>query len=420
MKHYQILIIGGGTAGITIAAQLKRKDSSLQIAIIEPSEKHYYQPAWTLVGAGAFDFEDTEREEADYIPKGVDWIKDKATGIDPDMNEVTTESSGAFTYDYLIPVPGLVMVPELLPGLTEAMDKGVVCSNYTDPKHTWEVLQNFKGGNAVFTQPTTPIKCGGAPQKIMYMAEDYFRKKGIREKTNVLYATPGTVIFGVPAFAKTLNKIIQERDIIFKPFFAPVRIDAENQEIFFKYIKPGENKYSINGKSPLGEELTSDEEIKVHYDMLHLAPPQTSPKFIQESKVSIQEGPGKGWIDVDIHTMQHLRYPNIFSIGDVANLPTAKTGAAIRKQAPVLVENLLKLIKEGKVGEESYNGYSSCPIVTGYGKMLLCEFKYDNVQDSDPLITKFVDTTKEQYSMWLLKKYGLPFMYWNLMLKGRA
>ena len=421
MKHYQILIIGGGTAGITIAAQLKRKDSRLQIAIIEPSEKHYYQPAWTLVGAGAFDFEDTEKNEADFIPKGVDWIKDKATGIDPDRNEVSTESSGTFTYDYLIPVPGLVMSPELLPGLPEAMDKGVVCSNYTDPKHTWEVLQNFKGGNAVFTQPTTPIKCGGAPQKIMYMAEDYFRKKGIRDKTNVLFATPGTVIFGVPAFAKTLNRIIQERDIIFKPFFAPVRIDAENQEIFFKYIKPGDSNYSINGNNPLGEELThEEEEIRIHYDMLHLAPPQTAPKFVQESKVSIQEGPGKGWIDVDIHTMQHLRYPNIFSIGDVANLPTAKTGAAIRKQAPVLVENLLKLIKEGKVGGESYNGYSSCPIVTGYGKMLLCEFKYDNVQDSDPLITKFVDTTKEQYSMWLLKKYGLPFMYWNLMLKGRA
>ncbi len=192
MKHYQILIIGGGTAGITIAAQLRRKKSALQIAIIEPSEKHYYQPAWTLVGAGAFDFKETERNEGDYIPEGVDWIKDKATGIDPEKNEVTTASSGTFTYDFLVPVPGLVMAPELLPGLKESLDKGVVCSNYTNPEHTWEVLQKFKGGNAVFTQPTTPIKCGGAPQKIMYMAEDYFRKQGIREKTNVLYATPGT------------------------------------------------------------------------------------------------------------------------------------------------------------------------------------------------------------------------------------
>ncbi len=420
MKHYQILIIGGGTAGITIAAQLKRKDPKLQLAIIEPSEKHYYQPAWTLVGAGTFDFKETERNEEDYIPKDVDWIKDKATAINPDQNEVTTANSGSFTYDYLIPVPGLIMAPELLPGLPEALDKGVVCSNYTNPEHTWEVLQNFKGGNAVFTQPTTPIKCGGAPQKIMYLAEEYFRKRGIRDKTNVLFATPGTVIFGVPDFAKTLNKIIHDRDIFFKPFYAPIKIDGEKQEITFKYSKPGESNYTIMEGNVLGEELTGAMEIKVHYDMLHLAPPQTAPKFIQESPISILDGPGKGWVDVDIHSMQHKRFSNIFCVGDVAFLPTAKTGAAIRKQAPVLVKNLIQLIETGKVGSESYEGYSSCPIVTGYSKMLLAEFKYDNVRDSDPLISKFVDTTKEQYSMWLLKKYGLPFMYWNLMLKGKV
>jgi sulfide:quinone oxidoreductase len=420
MKHYQILIIGGGTAGITLAAQLKRKKSSLQIGLIEPSKKHFYQPAWTLVGAGAFDYKETEREEADFIPKGVDWIIDKATEIDPEKNEVCTASSGTFTYDYLIPVPGLVMAPELLPGLTEALAKGQVCSNYTNPEHTWDLLQQFKGGNAVFTQPTTPIKCGGAPQKIMYLAESYFRKQGIRNKTNVLFATPGTTIFGVPEFAKTLTKIIKERDILFNPFFAPTLIDGDKQEITFQYTKPGESAYTIPANNPLKEELIGPLEIKIHFDLLHLAPPQTAPKFIQQSKLAIQEGPGKGWIDVDIHTMQHKRYPNVFSIGDVAHLPTAKTGAAIRKQAPVLVENLLKLIDTGKIGDSAYEGYSSCPIVTDYDKMLLCEFKYDNIRDSDPLITKFVDTTKEQYSMWLLKKYGLPYMYWNLMLKGRA
>lgn len=419
MKHYQIVIIGGGTAGITVAAQLKLKDKNLQIAIIEPSEKHYYQPAWTLVGAGTFDFEDTERDEADYIPKGVDWIKDKATGVNPHTNTVSTASSGDVTYDYLVVAPGLVMAPELIPGLKEAMDKGVVCSNYTDPKHTWEVLKNFKGGNAVFTQPTTPIKCGGAPQKIMYLAEDYFRKHGIRDKANVAFYTPGTIIFGVPDFAKTLNKIIHDRNILFKPFMAPVKIDAKNQDIYFKYIKPDE-EYAIPSDNPVGEELTEDKEVKVHFDLLHLAPPQAAPKFIQDSDISIQDGPGKGWVDVDIHSLQHKRFPNIFALGDVAHLPTAKTGAAIRKQAPVVVENLLQLINKHEVGHASYSGYSSCPLVTRYGRMVLAEFKYDNVRDSDPMISKFVDTSKEQYSMWLLKKYGLPFMYWNLMLRGKA
>lgn len=420
MKHFKILIIGGGTAGITVAAQLRRKDKKLKMAIIEPSEKHYYQPAWTLVGAGTFDFKDTERDEKDYIPEDVEWIKDKATGIDPKSNTVNTESSGDITYDFLVVAPGLVMAPELLPGLPEAMKTDAVCSNYTDPEHTWEVLKNFKGGNAIFTQPTTPIKCGGAPQKIMYLAEEYFRKSGVRDKTNVVFATPGTVIFGVPDFAKTLNKIIHDRNIIFKPFYAPIKIDPKEQVIHFKYIKSDESNFTIKEGNVIGEELSGDTEIKVKYDMLHLAPPQAAPKFIRDSIVSIQDGANKGWIDVDKHTLQHLRFPNIFSLGDVAALPTAKTGAAVRKQAPVVVDNLLKMIETEHIGSESYNGYSSCPLVTGYSKMVLAEFKYDNVRDSDPLISKFVDTTKEQYSMWLLKKYGLPFMYWNLMLKGKA
>lgn len=420
MKHYQILIIGGGTAGITVAAQLKRKDKSLSMAIIEPSDKHYYQPAWTLVGAGTYNFKDTERSEADYIPKGVDWIKDYATEIDPESNSVATQDSGSITYEYLVIAPGLVMMPELLPGLPEAMEKGIVCSNYTNPEHTWEELQKFKGGNAVFTQPTTPIKCGGAPQKIMYLAEEHFRRAGVRDKTNVIFATPGTVIFGVPDFARTLNKIILERDIIFKPYYAPVRIDPKKKEIFFRYSKPGENGCVVTEGNKIGEEIVGESEIKLSFDFLHLAPPQGAPKFIRDSIVSIQEGPNKGWVDVDKNTLQHLRFPNIFSLGDVAALPTAKTGAAIRKQAPVLVENLMKLIHTNHVGSAAYNGYSSCPLVTGYSKMVLAEFKYDNVRDSDPLISKFVDTTKEQYSMWLLKKYGLPFMYWNLMLKGKA
>lgn len=420
MNHYQILIIGGGTAGIMVAAQLRIKDKSHKIAIIEPSDKHYYQPAWTLVGAGTFDYQETIRNEADYIPEGVAWIKDKASDILPESNTVKTESSGDFTYDYLVVAPGLVMAPELLPGLKEALGKGVVCSNYTNPEHTWEVLRNFKGGNAVFTQPMTPIKCGGAPQKIMYLAEEYFRKTSkVRDKTNVIFATPGSVIFGVKEFAKTLNKIIIDREIIFKPYYAPIRIDAENKFIYFKYIEKGENGCIINEGNKIGEEIIGDSEIKLSYDMLHLAPPQQAPSFVRESPISLQDGPNKGWVDVDINTLQHLRYPNIFSLGDVAALPTAKTGAAIRKQAPVVVGNLLHLIKNKTLGKEIYEGYSSCPLVTGYSKMVLAEFKYDNVRDSDPLISKLVDTSKEQYSMWLLKKYGLPFMYWNLMLKGK-
>jgi sulfide:quinone oxidoreductase len=281
------------------------------------------------------------------------------------------------------------------------------------------VLQRFKGGNAVFTQPTTPIKCGGAPQKIMYLAEEYFRNRGIREKTNVVFATPGSVIFGVKEFAKTLNKIIIERDIVFKPYYAPDRIDPVKKIIYFHYSEPGENACVVTEDNKLNEKLEGNTHIAMPYDMLHLAPPQSAPDFVKQSPLAYAEGPNKGWLEVDINTLQHKRYPNVFGLGDAAALPTAKTGAAIRKQAPVVVGNILHLIQHNKLDKKTYEGYSSCPLVTGYSKMVLAEFKYNNVRDSDPFLTKFVDTTKEQYSMWLLKKYALPYLYWNRMMRGK-
>lgn len=419
MKSHQIIIIGGGTAGIMVAARLKNKNPKLDIAIIEPSEKHYYQAAWTLVGAGTYNMQDTIRNEKDFIPDGVKWIKDYAVSINPDNNQVETMKNGAFNYEFLVLAPGLVMDYDALPGLKEGLDQGLVCSNYVNAEETWKQMQQFKGGNAVFTQPATPIKCGGAPQKTMYLAEEFFRKQGIRDKTNVIFASPGSVIFGVPDFAKTLNKIIFERNIIFKPFYTPVKIDLKEKTVHFRYSKPGENACIVTEDNKIMESIVGDSEIVVPFDFLHTAPPQAAPEFVRNSKLDHQEGPSKGWVDVNINTLQHNKYSNVFSLGDVAALPTAKTGAAIRKQAPVVVENLLALIENNHIGKEKYEGYSSCPLVTGYGKMVLAEFKYDNVRDSDPLISTFVDTTKEQYSMWLLKKYALPYLYWNKMLKGK-
>lgn len=416
--HYQVLIIGGGTAGIMLAAKLKREQSDLRIAIVEPSKDHWYQPAWTLVGGGTYDYVETRKDEAAVIPKGVTWIQDMATEINPDANKISTANSGDLSYDYLVVAPGVKYDLDAIEGLREALEQPNVCSNYINPRKTWNVLLNFKGGNAVFTQPSTPIKCGGAPQKIMYMAEEHFQKAGVRDKTNVIFATPGSVIFGVKEFAKTLMEVIERKDITLKTFYNPIKIDAHKNEIHFKITQPGENQCIVNQDETLREHAISEDMIVMPYDMLHIAPPHVAPDLVRNSVLAVQEGPNKGWLDVDIHTLQHKRYKNIYGLGDVAALPTAKTGAAIRKQAPVVAKQLLAQINHTSLPEKQYEGYSSCPLVTGYGKMLLAEFKYDNVRDSDPLISTFVDTTKEQYSMWLLKKYALPWMYWNLMLKG--
>ena len=315
-KHYNVVVIGAGTGGIMTAAQLKNEKKSLSIAIIDPAETHYYQPAWTLVGAGTFDYQKTGRPMQSVIPAGCDWIQDAVTTIDAEGNSVATQNSGSISYDYLVAAPGIQLDVDGIPGLKEGLEKGVVCSNYTDPNKVWENVQKFKGGNAIFTQPTTPIKCGGAPQKIMYLADDYWAKQGVKNKTKVVFATPGSVIFGVPEFAKTLTKVLQRKEIHFKPFYAITKIDVANKEVHFKNAKPGDNACTVNEGEGLGERLDGDSTFVLPFDFLHLAPPQSAPDFIKNSPLS--NGTPGGWIDVDINTLQHNKYPNVFALGDSA------------------------------------------------------------------------------------------------------
>ncbi|NNK88063.1 MAG: NAD(P)/FAD-dependent oxidoreductase, partial [Flavobacteriaceae bacterium] len=298
--HYQVLIIGGGTAGIMTASQLKRKKPELNIGLIEPAETHYYQPAWTLVGADTYDFDRTARPMESIIPKGVNWIKDYAEAFDPDNNKVTTKSGEAFTYDYLVAVPGIKMAPELVEGLQEAMDKGVVCSNYTDPKHTWETLKAFKGGTALFTQPATPIKCGGAPQKIMYLADEHFRKTAVRDNTNIIFALPSPSIFAVKIIADTLMEVVDRKDINIRFYHKLVKVDAKNKIAWYEI----EKDITAGGCVTLadGDESNLDHDIQynykdvqvsrdgdrygIHFDMMHLAPPQTAPDFVRNSPLA--------------------------------------------------------------------------------------------------------------------------------------
>ncbi len=353
---------------------------------------------------------------AAVIPKNVVWIKDAVTLLSPEENTVHTNKSHKITYDFLVVASGLVMEPSMIEGLEEAIDKGVVCSNYTNPEHTWDVIKNFKGGNAVFTQPTTPIKCGGAPQKIAYLAADYFKRNEIND-SRVIFATPGSVIFGVQPIRNTLMKVINRYGIHFKPFYSPFKIDVQQKIIYFKNTAKDENECIVTENKNNSESIISNKVTAISFDMLHIAPPQAVPKFIRNSILANENG----WLDVHHNSLQHNMYKNIFGVGDVAALPTAKTDAAIRKQVPVLVDNLLKLLNEKKVDNMTYDGYSSCPLVTGYGKMTLAEFDYKGNFTPDPKLKQMLifDSDKEHWRLWMLKKYGLPYLYWNKMLKGK-
>ncbi|NOQ91325.1 MAG: NAD(P)/FAD-dependent oxidoreductase [Flavobacteriaceae bacterium] len=431
-KHHQLIVIGGGTAGIMVASQILKSNPNINIGLIEPADTHYYQPAWTLVGANTYDFDKTARSMSSIIPNGVNWIKEPADKFDPENNKLTTSNGNEFTYDYLVVCPGLRMAPELVEGLTEAMEKGIVCSNYTDPKHTWEILKNFKGGTALFTMPTTPIKCGGAPQKIMYLADEHFKNAGVRNKTNIVFAIPGGVIFAVKPVAKTLMTVIDKKDINIRFFHKLVKVDADKKIAWYEIDKDldagGCVVMSDDDSKTLDKDIqynykdvkiTKDgERFGIHFDMMHLAPPQASPKFVANSPLATPEG----WLFVDDKTMQHKKYNNVFGLGDVAQLPTAKTGAAIRKQAPVVVANILKMMENNTITNKTYDGYSSCPLVTGYGKMVLAEFDYSKEFKPDPKLKQFPlmisDSSQEHWRLWILKKYLLPYLYWNKMMKG--
>lgn len=411
-SRYQILIVGGGTAGLIVASSLLKKNPKLHIGIVEPSESHWYQPAWTLVGGGTYNYKRTMRPMKAVIPKEADWVKYEVISIEAKNNTVTIANGKQITYEYLVIAPGLKLAPSLTEGLEEVLDKGVVCSNYTNPNHTWQVIKNFKGGTALFIQPPKPYKCGGAPQKIMYLADDYFRKHGIKKNTKVVFASASDIIFSVKKIADTLWKVVNRKSINVKFKHELKKVDGANQIAWFN-VSPDFVEHN-----PIQLEILEENGlVGIKYDMLHVVPINVPPDFVAQSNL----GDEKGWVDIDSKTLQHKQFSNIFSLGDASNLPTSKTGAAVRKQAPVVVNNILHLIKAKELGSKTYDGYTSCPFITGYGKMVLAEFDYDKNFMPDPKLKRMFikDSSKEHWRLWILKKYILPYLYWNKLLKGK-
>jgi sulfide:quinone oxidoreductase len=390
----RIVIIGAGTAGITVAARLQQSKYYVDVTVVDPSDKHYYQPLWTFVGAGVFKASDSVRDEASVIPKGVTWIKQRVTAVDAQNNLVVTDAGDRIEYDALVVCPGIQINWNHVKGLEETLGRNGVCSNYSydSVPYTWQCIESFSRGVAIFTDPKTVVKCGGAPQKICYLADDYFRQNGVRQNVELIYISGKPKLFTSEHYAKTLREVVRRKQIETRFNLNLIEVDGAAKEATFEQTETGEK-------------------VIVKFDMLHVSPPMGPPAFIAASGL----GDTNGWVDVDKHTLQHTRFANVFSLGDCSSLPTSKTGAAIRKQAPVVVANLLAYLQDSQPVAK-YDGYTSCPLITGYKGLILAEFNYDlKPQETFPF-----DQNKERYSMYLLKKYVLPRLYWDSMLKGRG
>ncbi len=398
VSHYFVLIVGGGAAGVSIANTLRRKSTLLEIALIEPSEQHYYQPGFTIIGGGAYSLKRATKQEADLLHPSIIWVKDFAETFEPNKNSVTLRSGESITYDYLVVCPGLQLDWDKISGLEETLGKNGVCSNYS-PKHveyTWECIKGLESGTTLFTQPPMPIKCAGAPQKIMYLAADRFRKKGILDKFDIQFCNAGPGMFGVPFFAKALSKVIEDYGITTNFSSNLVAIDGKAKKATFE-VTDGDGKKS---------KVTKD------FDMIHVTPPQSAPDFIKSSPLAN----AGGWIDLNDRTLQHNKFANIFGLGDAGSTPNAKTAAAVRKQVPVVVKNILRLI-ENEAVQEGYDGYGSCPLTTSLNTVMLAEFSYGGkVTPSFPKI----DPRENRFIWWIGKKIGFPWLYWYWMLPGHT
>lgn len=397
MKSFEVVVIGGGNAGVSLAARLQRYGVK-DVALIEPRDHHLYQPLFSHIAGGRASAQEAVRSQESVIPDGVTWIRDSAVDVDANANTLTLASGSSVAYGQLVVCPGLQYDWDAVPGLADAVHSPHGASHYEfdlAPK-AWALLSGMTSGTAVFTMPAGPIKCGGASQKPMYLACDYWREQGVLDNIRVVMVQPYPTVFGVPEVDRELNRKIAEYGIELRTDSELVAVDAAAQTATIRNLETG------------GEE-------QLHYDVLNGVPPQSAPDWLKATDLPAAGDKG-GFVEVDRQTLRHLRYPNVWSLGDAAGTTNSKSGGALRKQTKVLAKNLVAA-RQGKRLPAKYNGYSVCPFTVSRDTVVFAEF--DDRYRPMPTIPR-VPTWNESRLSWVVDRDIFPKVYWNLILKGRA
>ena len=419
----KVIIVGGGSGAIMVLSRIKRAIKNPDITIIAPNEIHLYQPGQVFIGAGEMEMEDILLDNNDYIdPDEVTWIKDEVKVFDPDNNTLTTRAGEELKYDYLVVATGAQYNYEAIDGLTkEDIGKNGITSVYLSDLEkgtsvgataTWEWNKALKEAaktskqKVIFTHPNTPIKCGGAPQKVMYLTADYLKKDGL--SAEYTFVASLKTLFSIPHVTKSLEKVQASYDTITSKLQHHLQsIDVQNKKATFLHSYSEEVYDEEFGET---EVVSHEETVVMDYDFIHVTPPMSSVTSLVNSKLV----DFTGWLEVDKHTLQHKRYSNVFGIGDTCGVPMCKTGGSARHQGPIVTENLISVMKNEKA-KEIFDGYTVCPIKTAYGKILMAEFNYEGDAPTIP----FLAIEEPRYMWWLFDLYQLKPMYQYLMLTGR-
>ncbi|MFN3949446.1 NAD(P)/FAD-dependent oxidoreductase [Microbacterium sp.] len=392
----RIVVIGGGNAGLSVAGRLQRARFR-DITVIEPRETHVFAPLQSHIAGGAARASEAVRRQADVIPPGVRWVRDEAFTVDAEARRVHLVSGGHLDYDQLVVCAGMRMAWESVPGLPEAMASPAGVSNYDFDlaAKASPVLRDLRGGTVVFTQPPEPASCGAAAQKPMYLACDWWRAIGVRDDIRVIFVCPDPVPFGIPAIDRELQRKLDEYGIEVRYSRELRSVDATARTLTIGH---------------------GDAEETVDYDVLHAVPPQRAPEWIAGSGLAASDDP-HGFVDVDPETFQHSRYPEIWAVGDAATVATRRSGGAIRQQAKALVKNMTAAL-DGGAPSAKYNGYSVVPFTVSRGTVVFAEF--DRQGRLQPSVPFWRSLYRERRLSWIADRRILPWVYWHLILRGRA
>ena len=399
----RIVIAGAGAAGLSAAVQLTQRLEGAEISIIDAHKDHFYQPGFTLIAGGLKPASYSVSATADYIPEGVKWIQEQIAEFDPVGNRIVTERGQKIDYDFLIVATGLRLDYAAIQGMdTELIGKNGLGSVYAGPSAaaaTWQAMSKFadKGGVGVFCRPKTEMKCAGAPIKYTFITDDYLRRRGNRDKSELIYAAHNKALFSVPIVSEKVRMLYQDRQV----------------KVQYDHVLS-----AINPEKRIASFQTPSGTTEIKYDFINVIPPMRAPEAVRNSPLRWQEGAfaADGWMEVDKSNLRHRRFPNVFGVGDVAGVPKGKTAASVKWQVPVAVDHLVAAI-EGKKSSLIYTGYTSCPLITRLGRAMLVEFDYqDNLVPSFPGI---IAPLEELWITWVMKTIALKPTY-IAMLRGKA